>query len=71
MAQWVKKSDFATAMAQVTAAAWIQSLAWALSYAAGVAKKEKKCKTETIMEHFQSDLTVKAFASQSTVFIFD
>ena len=36
MAQWVKD------LALVAAAAWIQSLAWELPYAARMAEKEKK-----------------------------
>ena len=39
LAQYVKGSGVATAVAQITAAAWIQSLAWELPYTAGVAIK--------------------------------
>ena len=40
-AQWIKGSSFATAMAQVAAAAHIQSLAQELSHAVGMAIKNK------------------------------
>ena len=40
--QWVKGSDVAAALAQVAPVAWIQFLAWELSYAAGMAIKKKK-----------------------------
>ena len=40
-AQWVKGSGTVTAVVQVAAEAWIQSLAWELPYAAGVALKKK------------------------------
>ena len=39
-APWVKRSHIATAMAQVTAVAWIQSLAWELPYAMGMTIKK-------------------------------
>ena len=37
--QWVKGSDVASAVVQVTAVAWIQSLTWELLYAEGAAIK--------------------------------
>ena len=37
--QWVKNP---TAAAWVTAEVWVQSLAWELPYAAGLAMKERK-----------------------------
>ena len=40
--QWVKGSSVAAAAAQVTAAAWIQSLAQELSYAMGWPLKKKR-----------------------------
>ena len=40
-AQWVKGCSMAAAAAQVSAAARIQSLAWELPYAKGVAIKKK------------------------------
>ena len=40
--QWVKGSSVATVVAQVAAAALIQSLAQGLPYATGAAKKRKK-----------------------------
>ena len=44
MARWVKESGVAKAAAEVTAAAWIQSLAQELPYALGevIEKKKKK-----------------------------
>ena len=42
MAQWVKGSSVATAVAQITALTQIQSLAQELPYAVGVAKKGGK-----------------------------
>ena len=42
--QWVKGSGVAAAVVQVTAAAWIQSLAQELPYATGAAIKKKKKK---------------------------
>ena len=39
LAQWVKVSDVATVVAQVTAAVQVQSLAWELPYATGTAIK--------------------------------
>ena len=44
-AHWVKGSGVATAAAQIAAAAQIQSLAWELSYAMGVAIKKQKTPT--------------------------
>ena len=43
--QWVKGSGFASAVLQVTAMAWSQSLARELPYAMGVAIKKKKKKS--------------------------
>ena len=40
--QWVKGSSFATDVAQVTAVAWIHSLAGELPYAVGAAIKQTK-----------------------------
>ena len=40
--QWVKGSGIAAAVAWVTAAAQIQSLAWEIPYAAGAAIKKKR-----------------------------
>ena len=37
--QWVKGSGIAAAAVYVTTASWIQSLAWELPYATGVAIK--------------------------------
>lgn len=45
-AQWVKGSRIATAVAQVAAAARIQSLTWELPYAIGEATPKKKKKKE-------------------------
>ena len=42
LSQWLKGSSIASAVAQVAAAAQIQSLAQKLPYAAGVAIKSKK-----------------------------
>ena len=42
-AQWVKGSGVAVAAAEVTAVAWIQSLAQGLPNAAGVAIKKTRC----------------------------
>ena len=42
LAQWVKGSGIATAVVQVVAVAWIQSLATELPCAAGAAIGEKK-----------------------------
>ena len=36
-AQWIKGSGIATAVVQVTAVAWIQSLTWEIPCAAGAA----------------------------------
>ena len=44
LAQWVKGSGIAAAGAQVTAMTHIQSLAWEIAYAMGVAIKLKKKK---------------------------
>ena len=44
LVQWVR--DAAAAVAQVIAAAWVQSLAQELPYAVGTAEKEKKKKQE-------------------------
>ena len=41
---WVKGSGTVTAVARVAAVAWIQSLAWELSYAMSTAIKKKKKK---------------------------
>ena len=43
-AQWVRGSSIATAVAYVTAAAWIRSLAWELPYTMAVTIKKKKKK---------------------------
>ena len=39
MVQWVKDLALSTAVAQVTAVMWVQSLAWELQHASGIAKK--------------------------------
>ena len=38
--QWVKGTSVAAALAQVAAMTWIQSLAWELPHAAGMAIKQ-------------------------------
>ena len=42
MAQWVEDLAVITAVARLTAATWVRSLAPELLHAAGVAKKEKE-----------------------------
>ena len=44
LVQWVKGSGTVTAVARVAAVAWIQSLAWELSYAMSTAIKKKRKK---------------------------
>lgn len=60
--QLVKGSGVATAMTWVTAAAEIQSLAWGLPYATGLAIIKKKRKRNTLApqtNHYPHDLFVK------------
>ena len=47
LVQWVKGIGIATAVAQVTAAAWIQSPTQELPYAVGAAIKNKHTNTHT------------------------
>ena len=42
MVQWVKDLAMVTAVAQAAAVAWVQSLAWKLPKAAGVAKNKNE-----------------------------
>ena len=41
-------SSIVTAVAQLTAVAWVRSLAWELPYAAGVAKKTPQTKNKQV-----------------------